>query len=712
MHLLHWTRTGLRRSTRAKRLPRGGRLGVEPLERRDLLSVSITGLGSLDSLPLTPSGVNDQGQVVGFVQPSPTSPPIAGFLYTSGKGAVALQTDAANVQSVSAFAINDAGQIAGDYGDSTGVHAIFWSAGGTSPTTLPGQGPSLADAINVHGEVVGSANFSTNSIPNTGAALWTSSTAVPIDLGPGLARGINASGDVVGLAPGAQPGLYQPFVCPANGREMPLPLLAGYTAGAAFGINQAGTIVGEVSVGTSSNPEAVLWKKTSSAGYTVQDIGSFMPLAINDNGTVVGYSGGTGTGQPAVAQVWSQRTGLVTMQSLAGANSGWTFQTATAINDHNDIVGVGSHQGQQSTFGVNGIASLPHSREVTLSVHLDDAHIVPVLARDLHLSQLYGGEQVVVPVTVKNDGLNRATGIVRISLTLDTFFPIPTFVPWAVRTEAINLAPGQAVEFKFILTVPKQLSAGLKYTVEASMQSPNLNSSPSQDASTTQYDYVGAPSAGFSGAAYFQIIRDTLQGKSAAPVVNVNDLESFVAHWIGDSLWPYKNAQGVPMVGVGINLKTVSGQTRSYLAASVRGYYQQTYGMQLGDDNAVIAMLIAQARPLGAKQHAPQALSTGEDPSVFAVSSAPNVALATQDSGNAWFYLNAAEQIALIDTVYRQGAVPAAVDTALNASSTPDFVWAGFALVNSAGAPHSTAARLRVEAEYQDLLSASVGQLG
>jgi hypothetical protein len=709
MQLLHWTRAILSHSTGAKRRPYGRRPGVESLERRDLLAVSITGLGNLDGQPLTPAGVNDQGQVVGYVQPSPTSPPIAAFLYTQGKGAVALQTGVANVQSVSAFAINDAGQIAGVYGDATGTHAIFWGANGTNPTTLPGPGPSQAYAINSHGEVVGLANFSTNSIPNTGAALWTSSAATPIDLGPGLAKGINAAGDVVGLAPGSQPGLYEPFICPANGSEMTLPLLTGYTTGAAYGINQAGTIVGEVSVGNSLNPEAVLWKKTA-AGYTVQDIGSFMPLAINDNGVVVGYSGGTGTGQPAVAQVWSPRTGLMTMQQLVGTNSGWTFQTASAINDRNDIVGVGTMQGQQSTVGVNGIASLPHSREVNLGIHLDDAHVVPVPARDLHLSQLYGGEQVYVPVTVTNDGTNRAAGTVRITLALDTEIPVPTFVPWATRTEAINLGPGRSVSFRFVLTVPKSLVAGQKYTLAAVVRSTSLNISPAQDASTTLYDYVGAASTGFSGGAYFQVIRDTLQGISVVPGIDGNDPESFVAHWVGDSLWPYINAHGVPTIGVGIDLKTVTGQTRSYLAASVRGYYQQTYNEQLGGDDAVIAMLIAQARPIGAETHAPQALSTSEDPSVFAVSNAPVAAQAAQESGNEWYYLGAAEQAALIDAVYRSGQVPATVDSALNAS-TPDFAWAGFALINAAGAVRGTA-RLRVEAEYQDLLSAHLGQLG
>jgi hypothetical protein len=52
------------------------------------------------------------------------------------------------------------------------------------------------------------------------------------------------------------------------------------------------------------------------------------------------------------------------------------------------------------------------------------------------------------------------------------------------------------------------------------------------------------------------------------------------------------------------------------------------------------------------------------------------------------------------------------VVSVLNAPGGPDFVLAGFARANAGGSLRSKAVRLRVEAEYQNLLAMSLVQLG
>jgi uncharacterized membrane protein len=727
MRLAHSIRILINRhSRRSSANPNGRRratLSVEALERRDLFAVSITNLGTYHGLPLTPTGINDQGQVVGYAGSStPAAPagPITAFLFTPGKGPVTLEPDAANPKAVEALRINDAGQIVGWYGDKNGlVHAVLWNKDGTSPTTLPGSAPSGALDINAAGEIVGTSNFSTDNTPAVHGADWASAASEPTDMGAGLPTAINAAGDVVGAAPVAGTSNSQPVFVPDIGNGINLPLPVGTTTGSAMNLNNEGEVIGySTNLGSQgfTAPTAVLWKldpKTHNyAGSTI--MGSFMPLAINDNGIVVGYEGGTGTGQLPTAVVWTSESGMVTLNDLVPASYGWSFETASDISDRNVFVGKGVFHGQEAGYTLVGVPSLPKTPQVSLNVQLGDAGIVPLLAPKQHLSQFYGGEKVRVPVIVKNTGETAAEGTVQLSLSLNSQPPAYLLIPWAVRTEPIHLEPDEQVVFEFTLTVPKtKLTVDEHYNVAVAMGSANLNTDPDADVGDTRYDYIGQPAAGFSSSAYFQTIRAVIAGTPLVSGVNMSDPQSFIGHWEGDSLWPYKNAQGVPMIGVGVNLKTVSGQTKSYLSAIVRYYYQTTYHKQLGDDDAVIAMLNSQARRVDPRHpdvHAPQAMTTSDDQALFNVSNTANSALAAQETGPAWYYLNQVELTALVDSVYRLGRVPASVAAALNEPSGKDFVQAGFAIFNAVR-PKSRTDLLRVEAEYQDLLSAHVPQL-
>ena len=81
-------------------------------------------------------------------------------------------------------------------------------------------------------------------------------------------------------------------------------------------------------------------------------------------------------------------------------------------------------------------------------------------------------------------------------------------------------------------------------------------------------------------------------------------------------------------------------------------------------------------------------------------------------SAGSWTSLGTAQQIALVDEVYRAGRVWAGVAGALRAAGGPDEDRAGFALVVSQPIPRAGSVRLRVEAKYQDLLWAHAADLG
>jgi probable HAF family extracellular repeat protein len=92
----------------------------------------------------------------------------------------------------------------------------------------------------------------------------------------------------------------------------------------------------------------VLWGKTkgSMLDLGVLPEGSLSAAeGINNAGQVVGASDFSGR---LHAFVWSPSTGMLDLNSLIPANSGWVLEFAYAINDLGQIVGYGTLNGQQT----------------------------------------------------------------------------------------------------------------------------------------------------------------------------------------------------------------------------------------------------------------------------------------------------------------------------------------------------------------------------
>jgi probable HAF family extracellular repeat protein len=155
-------------------------------------------LSQLGCAYCSPSGVNDNGQIVGSItQPDGTS---HAFVWSQTLGVSDLGTlGGANS---SGHAINNQGQVVGVSDTASGVrHAFFWSlsTGMQDLGTLPGESNSWASAINARGQVVG---FSWNPGKVHGLPfIWTEENGMK-ELGPfsppiSSADGINKAGQIL-----------------------------------------------------------------------------------------------------------------------------------------------------------------------------------------------------------------------------------------------------------------------------------------------------------------------------------------------------------------------------------------------------------------------------------------------------------------------------------------------------------------------------------
>jgi probable HAF family extracellular repeat protein len=282
--------------------------------------------------------------------------------------------------------INDRGLVAGWsnlLGD-TERHATLWD--GTRAVdlgTLGGENSSIVWPVkNVQGRLAGISQTSTTDplheqwscaafIPATGQEcrgfVWEGTRMWPLPtLGGnnGFAAGMNDLGLITGWA---ETPVHDP-TCQGNdqvlqflpviygpGRKQirALPLLPGDSSGAAAAMNDRGQAVGisglcDQAVGRLTARHAVLW-----SNGTVTDLGDLgagwwnTPMAINDNGDVVGFAGDPGDieGNVTHAFIWTSEHGM--QRLIPGEDN----SVAYGINDLGQVVGTECTLDNSSCFG-------------------------------------------------------------------------------------------------------------------------------------------------------------------------------------------------------------------------------------------------------------------------------------------------------------------------------------------------------------------------
>ena len=235
-------------------------------------------------------------------------------------------------------AINDAKQIVGWIWQTTSIQSFLWTPnqGYTLLKSLGGNTLIEAWDINKQGQIVGSSD---NAKGYLHACLWTDPAQAPIDLGsaddpnPSEAFGINDAGLIVGYY---DLHAYK-WTAPMQGTD--LGTLGGSTS-EAWKVNNAGQIVGDAT-DSQKISRACIWPPGS---QSPQSLGLSASLSsanyINNQGNVAGYYSPSGKGDDDQAFYWDHQTGTSNITPQLYYNS------ALGLSDANQVVGW-SGQGNQ-----------------------------------------------------------------------------------------------------------------------------------------------------------------------------------------------------------------------------------------------------------------------------------------------------------------------------------------------------------------------------
>jgi probable HAF family extracellular repeat protein len=201
-------------------------------------------------------------------------------------------------------------------------------------------------AINTSGQVTGFSGTVGNSA--THAFLISPPYTSMTDLGTlggnfSFGSGINASGQVAGYSTPKSSSAYHAFlISPPYTSMTDLGTLGGnFSYGLA--INASGQITGFSNTTGDSVHHAFL---ISSPYTNMTDLGTLggsnsSALAINASGQVTGFSDTTNN-RATHAFLYTPTKGMVDLNSLLPANSGWTLVEGQAINDAGQITGFGT----------------------------------------------------------------------------------------------------------------------------------------------------------------------------------------------------------------------------------------------------------------------------------------------------------------------------------------------------------------------------------
>jgi probable HAF family extracellular repeat protein len=171
---------------------------------------------------------------------------------------------------------------------------------------------------------------------NGRAVLWTRDGG-PIDLGPGHAHGVNNRGTVVGEIGACVFSDSRPFVWTRATGTRPLPILYLFDFGAAYAVNDAGLVVGSNTLLSGDLVVLpVFWRTPDRVEQMVSGYDGTFPYDVNARGAVAGQT--VAGGVAALPIFWPSTTSAWVDLSPPSTFSG----AARGLNDADRVVGATS----------------------------------------------------------------------------------------------------------------------------------------------------------------------------------------------------------------------------------------------------------------------------------------------------------------------------------------------------------------------------------
>ena len=357
--MTHRARDRHRRSAcdRKQRLRRIERPSLEELEIRTLLTATLSDIGVVGNV----TGLNAAVEVVGNTTPPNVSGGYA-FLLDSN-GTLHNLGNLPGYSQTTATGISANGQVIGysfasGSGSGLPVALAFLDVNGvmTPLGTLDNQGnepESEPFGVNDTGQVVGWSRVYNNTDLHQDAFLYSGGQMTDLGTlgsatrpGSSKANAINDSGQIVGsttVIDGSGDESQQAFL-DMNGTMTALGIPFGQSS-EATAINNSGQIVGNSGEANSGNlgQHAFLW-----SDGTATDLGTLpgdsyaVATSINDSGLIVGESF---SNDPQTGHAFVYENGVMTdLNSLLPASSGFVLNTATGIDDADEICGLATYK--------------------------------------------------------------------------------------------------------------------------------------------------------------------------------------------------------------------------------------------------------------------------------------------------------------------------------------------------------------------------------
>jgi probable HAF family extracellular repeat protein len=241
-------------------------------------------------------GINGNGDIVGevlfcdFVNETCQNSRTRGFIYRSRRNTFEILGTLGGRNSL-AYAINDVGEVTGySWISDNSLHAFIFRGGNLTDIGVDSGAPTtLAVSINLSGQVAGHAASNTAA---RGAFLYDGGVYLYFEQN-GFVRDINNSGDMVGGLNGNDDGTGRAFLY-SHGAKTDLGMLSGGAFARAHAINNNGVIVG-TSGGTWFINETL--RAFVHAGGSMQDLNTLVPTVagrvlrsaedVNDAGQIV-----------------------------------------------------------------------------------------------------------------------------------------------------------------------------------------------------------------------------------------------------------------------------------------------------------------------------------------------------------------------------------------------------------------------------------------